>query len=240
MNGKPGRSLVRSSLSSSVLTPASTNTSRRQLGVYEDNHRSAPAESGIAYASTHQQGSAHEASAPFSHSSQSVANHHHSSYPPPPPLQSSVHHSSAHTQSMPINSGPQYSDPDLSFQSASYAGSYDSSYGSHSPWTPGSAPLEHQYNQAYYTSMDRAIEPILAPGEVPAPRPPISYAALIGEALLYAPPPHQLYVSEISESIKSRYACEYPSSLRYTHPHPFPFPYKSLCPLLLKLALMLT
>lgn len=51
-------------------------------------------------------------------------------------------------------------------------------------------------------------EPILAPGEVPAPRPPMSYAALIGEALLLAPPPHQLYVSEISDSIKKRYACE--------------------------------
>nr|XP_019010040.1 uncharacterized protein I206_05602 [Kwoniella pini CBS 10737]OCF48821.1 hypothetical protein I206_05602 [Kwoniella pini CBS 10737] len=48
-------------------------------------------------------------------------------------------------------------------------------------------------------------EPILAPGELPAPRPPMSYAALIGEALLLAPPPHQLYVSEISDSIKKRY-----------------------------------
>nr|ODN90594.1 hypothetical protein L203_01705 [Cryptococcus depauperatus CBS 7841] len=48
-------------------------------------------------------------------------------------------------------------------------------------------------------------EPILAPGELPAPRPPMSYAALIGEALLMAPPPHQLYVSEISDSIKRRY-----------------------------------
>lgn len=52
-------------------------------------------------------------------------------------------------------------------------------------------------------------EPILAPGELPAPRPPMSYAALIGEALLLAPPPHQLYVSEISDSIKKRYPCEY-------------------------------
>ncbi|WRT69258.1 uncharacterized protein IL334_006242 [Kwoniella shivajii] len=48
-------------------------------------------------------------------------------------------------------------------------------------------------------------EPILAAGELPAPRPPMSYAALIGEALLMAPPPHQLYVSEISDSIKKRY-----------------------------------
>jgi hypothetical protein len=51
-------------------------------------------------------------------------------------------------------------------------------------------------------------EPILAPGELPAPRPPNSYAALIGEALLLAPAPHQLYVSEISDSIKKRYPCE--------------------------------
>lgn len=215
MNGKPARPLVRSALSNtSVLTPASTNTSRRQLAVYEDNNRSAPAESGIAYASTHhaqQQDSAHEASAPFSHPSQSVATPHHSSYPPPPPP-SSAHHTSAHTQSMAINSGPQYADPELSFQSASYAGSYDSSFSAHSPWTPGSAPLDHQYTQPYYpVAMDRAMEPILMPGEVPAPRPPISYAALIGEALLEAPPPHQLYVSEISDSIKSRYVCEYPS-----------------------------
>jgi hypothetical protein len=54
----------------------------------------------------------------------------------------------------------------------------------------------------------KQVERILAPGEIPAPRPPMSYAALIGEALLLAPPPHHLYVSEISESIKKRYACE--------------------------------
>lgn len=56
------------------------------------------------------------------------------------------------------------------------------------------------------SSPPKLQEPILAPGELPAPRPPMSYAALIGEALLMAPPPHQLYVSEISDSIKKRYA----------------------------------
>lgn len=52
-------------------------------------------------------------------------------------------------------------------------------------------------------------EPILKPGEVPATKPALSYAALIGEALLTSAPPHHLYVSEISESIKSKHACEY-------------------------------
>lgn len=219
MNGKPGRPVLRPTLShNSVLTPASTNLNRRLAGGYEDNSRSTTTESGIGYASTQQGSSAHEASAPYSHPSQSVATHHHSAYPPPPPAPSSAHHSSAHTQSMSINPGPQYSDPDLSFQSASYAGSYDSSYGSHSPWTPGSASVEHQYNHPYYAmALNRVDEPILAPGEVPAPRPPISYAALIGEALLLAPPPHQLYVSEISDSIKSRYVCECLSFSSHTH-----------------------
>ncbi|BEJ07625.1 hypothetical protein CcaverHIS641_0408940 [Cutaneotrichosporon cavernicola] len=48
-------------------------------------------------------------------------------------------------------------------------------------------------------------EPFLLPNEDELPRPAPSYAALIGEALLLADPPHQLYVSEISESIKARY-----------------------------------
>jgi hypothetical protein len=52
-------------------------------------------------------------------------------------------------------------------------------------------------------------EPILMPGELPAPRPSATYAALIGEALLTAPAPHQLYVAEISDMIKRKYACEY-------------------------------
>lgn len=51
-------------------------------------------------------------------------------------------------------------------------------------------------------------EPILLPGEEPAARPARSYQALIAEALLMSPPPHHLYVSEIADSIKARYACE--------------------------------
>nr|XP_019049788.1 hypothetical protein I302_00207 [Kwoniella bestiolae CBS 10118]OCF28718.1 hypothetical protein I302_00207 [Kwoniella bestiolae CBS 10118] len=74
-------------------------------------------------------------------------------------------------------------------------------------------PPHHQQQQQspYHWGMhhmaipQKQDEPILAPGELPAPRPPMSYAALIGEALLLAPPPHQLYVSEISDSIKKRY-----------------------------------
>ncbi|WOO83723.1 Forkhead box protein D4 [Vanrija pseudolonga] len=59
--------------------------------------------------------------------------------------------------------------------------------------------------QSHMQGAPKQPEPILAPGEQPAPRPAPSYAALIGEALLLSPPPHQLYVSEISESIKKRY-----------------------------------
>ncbi|WVQ81348.1 hypothetical protein IAT38_003471 [Cryptococcus sp. DSM 104549] len=95
------------------------------------------------------------------------------------------------------------------------------SYGapSYQPYTPQTAwnmasishppPPHHQapyhwgmHHMAIPTKQD---EPILQPGELPAPRPPMSYAALIGEALLLAPPPHQLYVSEISDSVKKRY-----------------------------------
>jgi hypothetical protein len=54
----------------------------------------------------------------------------------------------------------------------------------------------------------RQSEPILKGGEQMALKPNLSYAALIGEALLLSPAPHQLYVSEISESIKHRYACK--------------------------------
>ena len=64
----------------------------------------------------------------------------------------------------------------------------------------------------------KMMEPILAPGEMPAPRPMNSYVALIGEALLAAPPPHQLYVSEISDMIKRKYPCEYPFHLRIAKP----------------------
>jgi hypothetical protein len=66
--------------------------------------------------------------------------------------------------------------------------------------------------------VQRPAEPILAPGEDVAQRPPACYAALIAEALLLSDPPHQLLVSEISESIKSRYVCEYYHRMR--HPQP--------------------
>ncbi|KJE04223.1 hypothetical protein I311_02030 [Cryptococcus gattii NT-10] len=73
--------------------------------------------------------------------------------------------------------------------------------------------IAHKQQQPQYhwadvhaaTMPGKQDEPILATGELPAPRPPMSYAALIGEALLLASPPHQLYVSEISDSIKKRY-----------------------------------
>ncbi len=114
-----------------------------------------------------------------------------------------------------------YSD-ELSFHTSSYTGSYDSSY-ANSPW-PFDDQHQHRPPIGYYPigAMTRPSyrsssseygpykqdEPVLAPGEMPAPRPPMSYAALIGEALLLAPPPHALYVSEISDSVRRRYACE--------------------------------
>ncbi|ORY24197.1 hypothetical protein BCR39DRAFT_507542 [Naematelia encephala] len=114
---------------------------------------------------------------------------------------------------------------EASFHTTSYAGSYDSSFPtsswpvdtelSQAPTTqsghPGAyaacrqAQFRHYFSPAM-TAQFKEIEPILAPGELPSPRPPMSYAALIGEALLLSPPPHQLYVSEISDSIKRRYA----------------------------------
>ena len=107
-----------------------------------------------------------------------------------------------------------YSD-ELSFHTTSYPGSHDSSY-PNSPW-----PLETQSaieqqprHIAYYPAamsnfpVCKREEPLLAPNEIPAPRPAMSYAALIGEAILLAPPPHCLYVSEIADSIKGRYPCE--------------------------------
>lgn len=146
-----------------------------------------------------------------------------SSYPPPPS------HTPQHNPQQPPPSGPPsnatpYSD-EYPFHNNS--GSYDASFGS--PWTANSS-LEYPHAQQhpppagffpgphpfYVTTSNgkkTTREPILAPGEVPAPRPPLSYASLIGEALLLAPPPHQLYVSEISESIKRRYQCECDSIL---------------------------
>jgi hypothetical protein len=164
--------------------------------------------------------------APLQETHPSNSNHSSShSYPPPhtttsPSQTSSNQHPHTHTQPMQVNSGP-YSD-ELSFQSNSYAGSYESSFSSAasaSPWTsqstlpiPEGYPV-HPHHPGYpFFAMNmtssKIEEPILAPGEEPAPRPPISYAALIGEALLLAQPPHQLYVSEISDSIKKRYPCE--------------------------------
>jgi len=127
-----------------------------------------------------------------------------------------------------------YSD-ELSFHTTSYNGSYDSSY-SNSPWSvdpqpqsrslqyyPVSAMSQMSYRSDHPYKQD---EPILAPGEIPAPRPPMSYAALIGEALLLAPPPHNLYVSEISDSIKRRNACEsVPPSFLSLHVEALGFPY---------------
>lgn len=220
MNGKTGRPALRPSHSqNAVLVPASVNWNRRSVAEDPNStHRPATTES---IYNTTQQGTEHghnqhEASAPFSHP-QSVATH--SSYPPAPPHPSSHPHSSSHTQSMPINSGNSYSDQEISYQSGSYAGSYDSSFGPNSPWIAPPSEGSYQQYQGHYSNMpaSRIEEPILAPGEVPAPRPPMSYAALIGEALLHAPPPHQLYVSEISESIKRRYVCKFPYSHTHTH-----------------------
>lgn len=72
----------------------------------------------------------------------------------------------------------------------------------------GSSTPTGPNSYGYQSMVQRPAEPILAPGEEPAQRPPACYAALIAEALLLADPPHQLLVSEISESIKSRYVCE--------------------------------
>ncbi|ODN97325.1 hypothetical protein L198_03888 [Cryptococcus wingfieldii CBS 7118] len=97
------------------------------------------------------------------------------------------------------------------------APAYNQQYPQPSPWAMSSAvhPMAHRQQPAQYptwgavppatTMPSKQDEPILGPGELPAPRPPMSYAALIGEALLLAAPPHQLYVSEISDSIKKRY-----------------------------------
>lgn len=142
------------------------------------------------------------------------------SYAAPPPPNFATHPSAPppHT----------YSD-DIGLHSSSYTSSPYESVPSYSPWPAHSSlpshselhsrfppgypypPPTHYWSQAP-TKMD---EPLLAPGELPAPRPPMSYAALIGEALLLAAPPHQLYVSEISDSIKRRYSCECPFRLSH-------------------------
>ncbi|KAI9636916.1 uncharacterized protein MKK02DRAFT_45624 [Dioszegia hungarica] len=127
--------------------------------------------------------------------------------PPPPFATHPQQPASSHTLS--------YSD-DLAH---SYPSQYDANP-AYSPWPAHSSLPTHTdgqylarpppgYNypapQQYWSVPTKMDEPILAPGELPAPRPPMSYAALIGEALLLAAAPHQLYVSEISDSIKRRY-----------------------------------
>jgi len=139
-----------------------------------------------------------------------------------PPVSATI---PAYTQHppQPINiqhTTPTYADEHSFSTSYSYDTSF-SSTSSGSPWMgqhaaprPPPPPLVpsqyYPHPHALYEMYGptKQVEPILAPGEIPAPRPPMSYAALIGEALLLAPPPHHLYVSEISESIKKRYACE--------------------------------
>ncbi|WWC91019.1 uncharacterized protein L201_005959 [Kwoniella dendrophila CBS 6074] len=134
----------------------------------------------------------------------------------------SLSHISAHPHLYPQQHQPQtyYNHPQ---EESHYPSSYDGYPSStSSPWQqPMSTIIPHHQQQQpqqqqqqqspYHWGMhhmaipQKQDEPILAPGELPAPRPPMSYAALIGEALLLAPPPHQLYVSEISDSIKKRY-----------------------------------
>ena len=130
-----------------------------------------------------------------------------------------IHSLNSSTSSVPsLNTSTTYSD-ELSFQTnSSFVGSYGSS-GYDSPW-PVSATIPHgqhlevagEFYQpgTFFPSREtKQYEPILAPGELPAPRPQLSYAALIGEALMMSAAPHQLYVSEIADSVKKRYACEY-------------------------------
>ncbi|KAK4689378.1 hypothetical protein P7C73_g743, partial [Tremellales sp. Uapishka_1] len=106
----------------------------------------------------------------------------------------------------PFSISTPYSDDLSSYGSTPY-GSYDATYAAPS-WPVTSFEVSHipQYGLPPMQSYHKQDEPILMPGEIPAPRPSLSYAALIGEALLMAPPPHQLYVSEISDSIKKRYS----------------------------------
>jgi len=201
----------RPSTAGTVLDAASTSIA------YSSNELSTSAPSTtplhLTNATSHQQG-IHEAASgtPFATLPTSTATHStSSSYPP------------AHS-TIPLHSSTSYSDAaDASFPTSySYDASF-SSASSGSPWPQqphhGSSPHlppQHQlippqyYGHPLYEMYPsgKQLEPILAPGEIPAPRPPMSYAALIGEALLLAAPPHHLYVSEISDSIKKRYACE--------------------------------
>ncbi|GMK57110.1 hypothetical protein CspeluHIS016_0309500 [Cutaneotrichosporon spelunceum] len=111
----------------------------------------------------------------------------------------------------------QYASPTISYHqpTSNVHSSYPTNYGHTRSDSIGSwHATSDSYDYGRHTStssgdgVGRASgkgEPFLLPNEDELPRPAPSYAALIGEALLLAEPPHQLYVSEISESIKARY-----------------------------------
>ena len=128
------------------------------------------------------------------------------------PAQVPISHHEA-TTPFAVHSGPVstlYSD-ELPFHTTSTTNPYPHSYDSfdqhhHLPFYPLGAMPPVQYRTSDHRQ--KQDEPVLGHGEMPAPRPPMSYAALIGEALLLSPPPHSLYVSEISDSIQRRYTCE--------------------------------
>ncbi|WVQ63723.1 uncharacterized protein L199_001876 [Kwoniella botswanensis] len=195
------------STSSSSAVSDNNNTSNGSI-VHGNNH----------HQNQNQTQSTHEVDTPYlsnTSSTNSTTNtntshpHHHLAthpYPHPHPHPHQTYYTHPHEEHQ--HQQPHYPGP------ISYDG-YPSS--TTSPWQqPMSTILpshHHQQQQQspYHWGMhhmaipQKQDEPILAPGELPAPRPPMSYAALIGEALLLAPPPHQLYVSEISDSIKKRY-----------------------------------
>ncbi|WWD21188.1 hypothetical protein CI109_105672 [Kwoniella shandongensis] len=136
----------------------------------------------------------------------------HYQFGPPPPPPSYTYSSSDNNNSNNNNGLSPYTPS--SYGWGNNTGGNPNASSLSSSWPPMSSSIIHPHQQQspYHWSMHHMAmpakqdEPILAPGELPAPRPPMSYAALIGEALLLAPPPHQLYVSEISDSIKKRYA----------------------------------
>lgn len=231
-----GRSLIstdpiaRPSTTGTVLEATASNVNANttpysvSTGVNAELSTSAPSSTSMQIAShghqVHEASSINASSFATGLSSSAPSTHpHFHSHPHPSTPAVPINHSN--NSSSAANSTPNYTD-DLSFHTSSY-GSYDTSFSSNSsgsPWTPGMSGSPHHsivpppfyHHQAYYDMYPtgKQLEPILQPGEMPAPRPPMSYAALIGEALLLAPPPHHLYVSEISESIKKRYACESP------------------------------
>ncbi|KLT39549.1 hypothetical protein CC85DRAFT_323400 [Cutaneotrichosporon oleaginosum] len=152
----------------------------------------------------------------------------------PQPQAHAYHHQSNQGQhqsqyTVQTNNGPhqayndsQYASPTYTSSTAGYPQpttpvhpSYAAGYGHGRSDSMGSwhAPSE-TYDYVRHTSISSSAEggrasgkgePFLMADEEELPRPAPSYAALIGEALLLADPPHQLYVSEISDSIKARY-----------------------------------